>query len=58
MSSKSGELVMVMLLREKRGKYRNSPIVVYPSLAKASDRIRVATRTVSEAIHISLMGNK
>ena len=50
--------LIVMLLREKRGKYRNSLIIVYTSLAKASDKIRVATRTVNEAIRIPVTGNK
>jgi hypothetical protein len=47
-----------VLLWEKRGKYENLPIVVYFSLAKASDRIRVATETVNEAIRIPVIGNK
>jgi hypothetical protein len=58
MGGESGESVIVMLLREKRGKYRNSPIIVYTSLAKVSDRIRGATRTVDEAIRIPVTGNK
>ena len=58
MGGESGESVIVMLLREKRGNCRNSPIIVYTSLAKASDRVRVVTRTVDEAIRIPVTGNK
>jgi hypothetical protein len=47
-----------VLLWEKREKYENSPIVVYFSLAKASDRIRVATGTVDEVIRTTVIGNK
>jgi hypothetical protein len=47
-----------VLLWEKRGKYENLPIVVYYSLAKASNRIRTATETVDEAIRIPVIGNK
>jgi hypothetical protein len=47
-----------VLLWEKRGKYENLPIVVYFSLAKASDRIRAATETVDEAIRIPVIENK
>ena len=47
-----------VLLWKKRGKYENLPIVVYFSLAKASDRIRAATETVDEAIRIPVIENK
>ena len=47
-----------VLLWERIGKYENLPIVVYFSLAKASDRIQTATETVDEAIRIPVIGNK
>ena len=53
-----GESVMMMVLWEKRRKTRKLTIVVYVSLAKASDRIRSATGTVDEAIRIPVIGNK
>jgi hypothetical protein len=52
------ESVMMLVLWEKRRKIRKLTIVVYFSLAKASDRIRSATGTVNEAIRIPIIGNK
>ena len=49
---------MMMVLWEKRRKTRKLTIVVYVSLAKASDRIRSVTGTVDEAIRIPIIGNK
>jgi hypothetical protein len=53
-----GESVMIVLLWKKRGKIRKLTIVVYFSLAKASERIWLATETVDEAIRIPVIGNK
>ena len=53
-----GESVMMLVLWEKRRKIRKLAIVVYVSLAKASDRIRSAIGTVDEAIRIPVIGNK
>ena len=47
-----------VVLWEKRRKIRKLTIVVYFSLAKASDRIRPAIGTVDEAIRIPVIGNK
>ena len=57
MGNESEESVMV-LLREKKEKHRNSPIVVYLSRTKASDRFRVVISTVDEAIRMPIIGNK
>ena len=47
-----------VVLWKKRRKIRKLTIVVYFSLAKASDRIRPAIGTVDEAIRIPVIGNK
>jgi hypothetical protein len=52
------ESVMMLVLWEKRRKIRKLTIVVYFSLAKASDRLRSATGAVDEAIRIPVIGNK
>jgi hypothetical protein len=44
MGGESGKSVIAALLRERKGKYRNSPIAVYFPLAKASDGFQVATK--------------
>ena len=53
-----GESVIIVLLWKKRGKIRKLTIVVYFSLAKASNRIWPAIETVDEAIRIPVIGNK
>jgi hypothetical protein len=58
MGSESEESVMVVLLREKKEKHRNSPIVIYLSRTKASERFRVVISTVDEAIRMPIIGNK
>jgi hypothetical protein len=56
--TKDSMLVMMIFLWEKRGKYKNSPIVIYFLLAKVSDRIRTATKIINKAIQVSVIENK
>jgi serine protease inhibitor ecotin len=57
-SNKGQQVSRDDFVMEKKEKYESSPIVIYFSLVKVSDRIWIATETIDKAICIPIIGNK